>query len=209
MTSDSELWDIHIHIRPDSFDAGHNLSEVLNNCSDQLSGIVITNHDIISKVPSFYQKKYDTMILSGVEVTSTEGHFLVFGILDVNFPFPTPFEILMEKVHENGAAMIGAHVYATEPYNMSEKLLSNSQPPKGLSGVEINGKWKKINDIKFLATRWNLPTVGGSDAHHIKQLNTMTTLFQREITDMDTLIQEIKAGRCKAQQLIKYRDKSF
>ena len=49
---------------------------------------------------------------------------------------------------------------------------------------------------------------GGSDAHRVEQIGTAATAFERKITGLDDLIQEIKAGRFRAETLINSQEAS-
>ncbi|MBI4301658.1 MAG: phosphoesterase, partial [Chloroflexi bacterium] len=42
---------------------------------------------------------------------------------------------------------------------------------------------------------------GGSDAHHLSDIGSFATLFQRKIGDLQELVAELKAGRFQAVDL--------
>jgi histidinol phosphatase-like PHP family hydrolase len=48
---------------------------------------------------------------------------------------------------------------------------------------------------KELARRLNLRGVAGSDAHKTKDIGRVATFFEREVTTIEELIAELKAGR--------------
>ena len=49
-----------------------------------------------------------------------------------------------------------------------------------------------------LSERLRLKMTGGSDAHKLEQLGTAATQFQRPITGLGDLIQELREGRFEA-----------
>ena len=47
----------------------------------------------------------------------------------------------------------------------------------------------------------NIPGVGGSDAHEPAEVGHVATEFEKKITNLEDLIAELKAGRCRAVSL--------
>ena len=56
-----------------------------------------------------------------------------------------------------------------------------------------------------ICQRLNLKATGGSDAHQLTDIPTSATEFERDITSLEDLITELKAGRFHAVDLRKGR----
>ena len=69
---------------------------------------------------------------------------------------------------------------------------------QGCHAIEgINGRGT-VSENRFaqdLGLRLAAPSTGGSDAHRKEQLGTAATRFQRAITSLAELVQELQAGR--------------
>ena len=80
-----------------------------------LDGVVITEHDWLwteSELDVLREMHPNLVILSGVEVSAREGHFLVYGVTN---PFAVPRGIhvadLCHEVHGQGGAVVAAHPF--------------------------------------------------------------------------------------------------
>src|SRR5262249_46247707 len=102
-----------------------------------LDGIVITEHDWLwteAELDVLREMHPDLVILSGIEVSAREGHFLVYGMTD---PFAVPRGIgvaaLCDEVHRQGGAVVAAH-----PFRWGQAfadILERHQPD--LDGLEL------------------------------------------------------------------------
>jgi hypothetical protein len=52
-----------------------------------------------------------------------------------------------------------------------------------------------------LCARLGLPGIGGSDAHHVREVGICATRFQQPVYDVGDLVRELKAGRFHAVNL--------
>jgi predicted metal-dependent phosphoesterase TrpH len=141
-------------------------------------------------------------VFRGVEVYTELGDMLVFGLYRPGFPLKTPFAELLSEARDAGGAIIPAHpcrgsygFHHTLGEERAEFLLANVdaiETRNGGSSPESNGA------AQAYADKYGIPGVGGSDAHFLMQLGRCLTVFEREISDEVELVEEIKAGRCRA-----------
>jgi len=141
-------------------------------------------------------------VFRGIEIYTELGDILVFGPTRPRYPTMTPFRELLSEVRESGGVLIlchpcrGAHdLFDTMQPQTAEFLLAN------IDAVEIRngGTTPEANSAaEAMAARHGLPGVGGSDAHFLMQLGRCLTVFERDITNEEDLVREIKAGRCRA-----------
>ena len=83
-----------------------------------------------------------------------------------------------------GSESIGKAVFELE-------AISAIETQNGLNFDEENKKALEA------ALTLNLPTTRGSDCHKKSQVGRYITEFKRPIHDLDGLVEEIKAGRCR------------
>jgi hypothetical protein len=147
-----------------------------------LDAFAVTNHD--------YRYTAETTLptLPGVEVSTTMGHVLVVG------PDPpvetTPGELTpaetVDLAHDRDCAAILAH-----PYRNSAARSSDA----GFDAVELNGKNPEhIYQTRRLASRLELPLVGGSDAHYPFELGRAYTRVDADVLTPAAVAAAIRAG---------------
>ncbi|NPV59391.1 MAG: PHP domain-containing protein [Actinobacteria bacterium] len=141
-------------------------------------------------------------VFRGVEVYTDMGDMLVFGACRARYPVTTPFVELLEEVRSGGGVIIPCHpcrgslgFHHALGEERAEFLLSN------VDAIEVrNGGSTPESNLaaEAYANRYGLPGVGGSDAHFIMQIGRCLTVFEREIGSEEELVEEIRAGRCRA-----------
>ena len=141
-------------------------------------------------------------VFRGVEVYTEFGDMLVLGLYRSRFPLQTPFAELLSEVKDAGGAIIPCHpcrgsygFHHTLGDEAAEFLLANVdaiETRNGGSSPESNSA------AEAYAEKYGIPGVGGSDAHFLMQLGRCLTVFERDIEKEAQLVEEIKAGRCRA-----------
>ena len=173
-----------------------------------LDGICFTEHNKpwdhheILKI----EEKSGILIFHGIEVDTTEGHVLVFG-LQKNFEGITPIEDLHQMVNEVNGFMIAAHpfrgflLFGFSKLQMDVNNAGKNPLFRFVDGMEVfsGRQTPKENDFSFqVCERLRLKGVGGSDAHSIKDIGKCVTVFENRIEKQEDLIRELKTGRFKA-----------
>jgi hypothetical protein len=182
---------------------------VHSNCSDgrdevktilkaavrrKLAGISITDHDTLRGSEKarkiIKEQKLDLILIPGAEVTTAEGHLLVYGVAEIPPRGLSPEETT-ELVHEQGGITIVPHPYhpfrhaigripkcdAVEVYNS-----------KHLFGI-ANARARRE------ALRRGLPMVAGSDSHFAATVGLGVTDIDAE--DAKEAIEAIRAGQTR------------
>jgi PHP family Zn ribbon phosphoesterase len=115
---------------------------------------------------------------------------------------------LRETVQKAGGYMIAAHPFrGFKTFGIGQLQMTVAQASKRkvfefVDAVEIgNGKlMEDENDMaRKVAQKLNLPGTGGSDAHRIDELATWVTVFEKNIENEQELLQELHAGRFRAE----------
>ena len=211
------LIDLHTHSYPKSDDSFAAVDDLIDKAKTaHLDGICLTDHDFFwsSDEVRDLARKHDFLVLPGCEINTDTGHVLVFGLDRYVFGMHKP-DFLVNAVRQREGVMIAAHPYRRrfleDPGHLPEarqEMLDRAigdeffRSGDGIEG--INGRGKDVQNLfsQDLAERLGIKMTGGSDAHRVEQIGTAATAFERKITGLDDLIQEIKAGRFRAETLI-------
>lgn len=168
-----------------------------------LDGLVITEHDRLwpmEDIALLNRQLENRRIYRGVEVSSSNGHFIVIGLERLVGIGPgIGIEKLLHLVEADQAAIIWAHPQLY--YGNTPNPLKGGDMPEGLHAVEVASSLTVGQDIllaKALARRMNCATVGGSDAHAPGQVGCAFTLFPDLPGDEQSLAAAIRKGCCAA-----------
>ncbi len=199
--------DLHIHTNRSSYCSGLSPDDLITTAMDLgLDGVGVTEHSTHRGAQIAYDMAHEhaLVVFRGVEVYTPEGDMLVYGIsspVEVDMDF----EKLYDLVRAEGGVIIAAH--PTRGYwghhrkykgHTSEEILAR------LDGVEThNGGCKRgLNDLAAeRAGRLGVVSTGGSDAHIKNSVGKCLTVFERDFTTEEELVEEIRAGRCRGAYL--------
>lgn len=203
--------DLHTHTKPLSDDSHLEPAELIHRAKQAgIDAICFTEHDwfwdrdALAKL----RQEHNFLILPGVEINTDDGHFLVFGIEKYSFGI-WHVENLKRIVDEAGGAMILVHPFRRHFHDEDDLQVAVEQccqKPffKFVDIIEtFNGRAsEKENQFsRELCHRLNLKSVGGSDAHSTSEMPSYATFFERNISNLEELIIELKAGRFRAVDL--------
>jgi predicted metal-dependent phosphoesterase TrpH len=204
------LIDIHTHTKTESDDSILTPEEIIVGAKRiGLDGVCLTDHDRFWDPQDVLKlgKDNDFLVISGCEVTTEEGHLLVYGLSEYIFGMHKS-SFVKDLVDEAGGAMVVAHPYRrvyreTAPQDdvSYEEMLARALRNRvfGLvDAIEIrNGRGTEKENLfaEKLAERLDMPTTGASDAHKPDELGTFATQFCDKITGPESLIDAIKSGR--------------
>ncbi len=168
-----------------------------------IDGIVLTEHRQWDPARDYrrLEDRYGILILRGAEVETDYGHVLVYGVnADITRRFDfgdvrLPAQEFIPAVTHMGGIALPCHPgrptiglcehYATKP------------PIEGVIAVEaLNGGSRRGENerVQHLIDRHGYRAVGGSDSHLVSFIGICATAFDREIADIDELVQALHAG---------------
>ena len=209
------LIDLHAHTWPRSHDSVLNPDDLVERAKRAgLDAIVFTEHDTLWDERSVREmaEKHHFIVLAGVEISTDDGHMLVFGIDKYVFGMHRSDQ-LARYVEEAGGTMVAAHPYRRqmpwyvrnqEEYEQALERASRNPAYRFCDALEeINGRGSEKENAfaKALCDRMGMPGTAGTDSHAIQDIGKCATYFEREIRDTRELIEEIKAGRFYAVDL--------
>lgn len=203
------LIDLHTHTEPLSHDSLLSPDQLIELAKAAgLDGVCLTEHDFFWEPDKARElrRKHGFLVIPGIEVNTEDGHILVFGLTKYVYGMHRMRE-LGALVDEAGGAMVAAHPYRRQlPFELRhegdwsdalERAALNPAYPlvHGLESFNGRGSPRENAFARELAERLRLPQAAGSDAHAAADVGRCATEFEREISGLDDLIQELRAGR--------------
>ena len=204
------LIDLHTHTYPKSEDSFLSLERLVERAKEVgLDGVCLTEHDGFWE-PGELQglsEKLDFLLLPGCEVTTEEGHLLVFGLDRYIFGMHRA-SFVKGLVAVAGGVLIVAHPYRRRyreeergDHGAYESLLQRacegSVFPLADAVEVLNGRGTEGENAfsQDIARRFGLPGTGASDAHQVQDIGTFATEFEARVEGLGDLVRELKAGR--------------
>ena len=204
------LIDLHTHTYPNSDDSFLSPEDLIAEAKRVgLDGICLTEHDRFwdPQEALGLSHRTDFPIFPGCEVTTEEGHVLVYGLDRYVFGMHRA-AFLRRLVEEAGGFMIIAHPYrrryrdeGTPGNGTLEEMLGRAQGEAVFGSVDavevLNGRGSDRQNgfSSGIAGLFGLKGTGASDSHKIEDIGTYATEFERPIHSLQELISELKAGR--------------
>jgi predicted metal-dependent phosphoesterase TrpH len=192
-------FDHHLHTvvhSPDSLIGPFELIDAARRAG--LDGVVITDHDELwepDELAELQAVAPDLVILAGAEVSTREGHFLVYG-LDTLDDVPPGVRLaeLLDVAEARGAAVVAAHPYRwNQPFD--ELAARHARRLCGLELVSNNVSPETRRLTEAALARHGLRATGSSDAHEAGVVGCYATEFEAEIRTMADFVAALRSGR--------------
>lgn len=189
--------DLHVHSAY-SEDGKQTVAEILERCHALGFGaLAITDHNAIgSWEEAARENRYGLILVRAVEVTTSEGHLLAFG---VSGPVPSGRGVqeTIDLVHRDGGIAVAAH-----PYRAWSGLGEKNVLKGTFDGVEtINGRSPRWSNARAsrLAKKLNVGEMGGSDAHHSSSMGRTFTIVPDDCATERDVVNAIRERRTRAE----------
>lgn len=158
--------DLHTHSEG-SYDGKEPVELMVAHGEDiAIDGFAVTDHDGIEESLKACEiaEDYDTIVLPGEEVSTSDGHLLAIGVEEKIEP-SKPFQETVEKIREKGGAAVVPHPFQKTRHGVSKRKI------KDVDAVEAYNAWlftglQNHRARKFAESR-GFPKVAGSDAHSL------------------------------------------
>ena len=209
------LIDLHTHTRPLSWDSFLSPDELVERSKAAgLDGICLSEHDFFWKPEDVRElaKRHDFLVLPAIEINTDDGHLLVYGLEQYVYGMHRSHE-LAHHVEQARGAMVAAHPHRRQmPWYMEsdrdyqEALTRASRNPayRYCAALEVlNGRsTQRENEFsRRLCDLMEMRGTAGSDAHARLDIGRCATYFERDIHDLEEMIEELKAGRFRPMDL--------
>ncbi|MCF6291191.1 MAG: PHP domain-containing protein [Desulfobacterales bacterium] len=186
-------FDLHVHSTVSSC-SRLTLEQIVNHAAARgLDGVCITDHDSMAAGEHIAEGPQENglCIIIGMEYTTAEGDFLLFGPFEEMVSGLSAPELL-RRVEAAGGVAVAAHP-CRPARATSEELIAAGlcRIVEGLNGRNQDRDNQRISDWQ---KRYSIRQVGGSDAHTLEELGRMATRFDQPIRNRADLIQALKRG---------------
>ena len=175
-----------------------------------LDAICVTDHQFIwgAEEAQELSKKYDYRVFRGVEVHTSLGDILVYGVYR-DFAVGMDAIALCHTVADAGGVAVLAHPYrgggtwgiwrreGVRDAGPAWEALREMVSCGGLQAIEVcNGHDGVGTEPKArgLAERLGLPSVASSDGHVVTELGTCATRFEDEVITDEDLVEALRKG---------------
>lgn len=187
--------DLHVHSRhsPDSALSVESIASSLAGAG--LSGFALTDHDSVAghaELSALSGKFPGYVFVPGVEVSTVEGHLLVYGVSEAP-PARRPVAETIDWVRGRGGVSVLSH-----PFRYAHgvgRAVAERAPVDAIetmNGHNSPGPNRKAGD---LAQRRGLGRTGGSDVHRLSDLGRAYAEFPEEIHTPADVPRAIREGR--------------
>lgn len=176
------------------------VEELLETARDRgLDVVCISDHDEIegSLKALKLAKKYGLVCIPGEEITSAEGHLLVYG---VKKKVPTKLSAIetVGLVHKMGGIVVAPH-----PFNI-QGIFHSRDGKKLLGKIDLDAievysalKGNFVQQSIDYAEKYHLPQMSGSDSKTVWNIGYVYTEIEVKSRDSTSIINAIKAGSTK------------
>jgi predicted metal-dependent phosphoesterase TrpH len=191
-------FDHHLHTKRHSPDSNIDPLELIDRAPRVgLHGVVITEHDYqweTAELADLAGRAGALRVLSGVEVSAREGHFLVYGLPSLADVEPgIPVADLLKVVRGHGAAIVAAHPFRWgQPF---EEIIAANGPAFDAIELVSNNVTRETRSLaESLLERTPMGSTGSSDAHEIDVVGCYFTRFDEPIESMAEFVAALRRG---------------
>jgi predicted metal-dependent phosphoesterase TrpH len=194
-------FDHHIHTSRHSPDSCLDPLELIERAREVgLDGIVITEHDYQwhrDELAELSARAHGLTILSGAEISAREGHFLVYGLPDLEeTPAGITLSDLIEVVRLHKAAIVAAH-----PFRWGQefdRLVDRHGPVfDALELVSNNVSTETRAMTARLVKERAMAATGSSDGHEAEVIGCYFSEFTDPIATMADFVSGLKGKRVR------------
>lgn len=198
------MWKIdhHLHTARHSPDSVIDPYDLLERLRDrELNGVVITEHDHQwdpEELAELASKAPDLTILSGAEVSAIEGHFLVYGLPNLDDAPPgISLKDLIQVVRRHDAAIVAAHPFRwDQPFDrIFRSVMGNIDALEVVSNNHTPATRGRTEEVIFKVPR--LGSTGSSDAHELNTVGCYYSEIARPIKTMRDFVRAIRERATK------------
>lgn len=165
-----------------------------------LGAVAITDHNTFlgSIEAQRLSNKYGVVVIPGMEISTTEGEILAYGIKE-KIPFRISPKEAIKKIHNQGGLVAVPHPFL-KPHPkkdfaaINENLILNLD----IDAIEVFSPIMGIQEYWLdFAHKNNLAEIGSSDAHMNTMIGSVWTEFPDECKTANDFLEAIKSKKTK------------
>jgi histidinol phosphatase-like PHP family hydrolase len=208
--------DMHLHTTRGASDSGLSPEDLAAEAKRRgLTGINISEHDRLWDrylLEEYRREHSELFVNNGMEVSTDVGHILAVGLRE--YVAGIRHGATLRKVaDEHGGFLIVAHPFrhffdpvyfrrqGKEPFTMTPEQAAKLPVFQLVDAIEaLNGANTARENIFALrvAQAAGKPVTGGSDAHSTQGIGFYCTVFEKDLTSTEEMLEEMHAGRFHA-----------
>jgi predicted metal-dependent phosphoesterase TrpH len=160
-----------------------------------LGGVCITDHNTMKgnaearKIAS----EFGLIVIRGMEISSTDGHILGYGI-DEEVPRDLCPEETLRKIREQGGLAVIPHPFRYWSGLGSEKTLLAK--PDAIETINSHSTWNDNAQARKLCEQMKLPMTAGSDSHETGTIGRAYVTVPDSSSE-DEILKYIRSGKAK------------
>jgi predicted metal-dependent phosphoesterase TrpH len=190
--------DHHVHTTRHSPDSDIRPEQLIASAKAAgLDAVVITEHDHqwdTEELAELARQAGDLVVLAGAEISAREGHFLVYGLPNLDaVPVGVPLSDLLAEVKRHGAAVVAAH-----PFRWGQEFdRIVDEHGTTFDGVELvsNNVTPETRALTArLLARRPMAATGSSDGHQPEVVGCYFTEFPDPVRSMADFVMALKRG---------------
>lgn len=186
--------DMHVHLANRSRCSNLSAESLNDTISKQFDGICLTDHWMLN--PKKLYSIRDIKVFHGVEFDCVMGDILAYGINSLPLRKRNmPAAKIINHIHKQGGIAVCAHPFSNRHDGFGKYVYDYNFDALEVNGTILEGLQVKAEKA---ASEMDIPTIGGSDAHSYRQLNTVGTKFEVSINSIDDIVKAVKNKECKA-----------
>ncbi|WP_456388371.1 PHP domain-containing protein [Desulfolithobacter sp.] len=186
-------FDIHVHTTLSKC-SQLTLADILARAQVQgLDGVCITDHDTMAVRHQLHEgiQENGLCVIFGMEYTTAEGDFLLFGPYEKLKP-GLPAKLVLRHVADTGGVAVAAHPFRTGRPT-SEDLIRHRWC-RIVEGINGRNSFLENQAVLRWKQRFGVNLVGGSDAHAPAELGRVPTKLLTPVTTRSEFIQVLRQG---------------
>ncbi len=208
--------DMHLHTTRGASDSGLSPDDLASEARQRgLTGIHISEHDRLwdrFAFEEYRQEHAGLFVANGMEVSTDLGHILAVGLREYVGGIRRAGK-LRRVADEQGAFLIVTHPFrhyfdpvyfrrqGKEPFTLTPEQAAKLPIFQLVDAVEVLNGANTLRENLFalrVAQTLGKRGTGGSDAHSTQGIGFYCTVFERNLTSQEELLQELHAGRFHA-----------
>jgi len=187
---------VHSHHSPDSSLSVETIVTAL--AARGLNGFALTDHNLTAghvELAEWRAKAPNFILVPGVEVSTLEGHLLLYGVRE-SPPTGRPVAETIDWARDHGSVPVLAH-----PFRFSHgvgRTIAEGAAVPAIETVNGHNSPRANRRAAVVATARNLATTGGSDVHQLSDLGRAYTEFPEGTSSVDGVLEALRSGRTLA-----------
>jgi predicted metal-dependent phosphoesterase TrpH len=160
-----------------------------------LQGLALTDHnttDGLLRLAALQRERPELLLVPGVEVSTIEGHLLVYGPRDAP-PARRPLAEVLDWCRQQGAVAVPAHPFR-RTHGVGGAIARTAVVP-ALEAINGHNGRRANSRAHSVATVRRLGTTGGSDAHGLADLGRAWTRFPDAVTTVEDVLRALGRGQ--------------